>query len=188
MFLRNLWELLRVNSQETFYSSTSEPYGTAATIKAMDGTNFTTLCNSHFTNYTSNTNYQTACRALLNPFYGLTARVGTGTTSADPNDYCLETDVTSSFSATSTAVSYSTNEAGHFVITILWTGTNNTASDIVITEFGATKIMGDKTNTSSSAGTNLSLRTVLVARHILTTPVTVHAGEGTTITVQIELY
>lgn len=188
MFLRNLWELLRVNSQDYFYGSTTEPYGAAATIKALDGTAFTTLCNSHFTNYSTNTTYQTAVRALLNPFYGFTGRVGTGVTPADADDYQLETDVTSSFSSTSSAINYSTNSEGHFVMTLTWSGTNTSGSDITITEIGVVKQMGDRTNTSSTAGTNLTLRTVLVARHILTTPVEVAAGEGTSITIQIELY
>lgn len=189
MFLRNLWELLRVNSQDAFYISQTTPYGTAASIKAIDGTAFTSLCNSHFANYTTGDGtYQRAARNFLNVFYEMSAQVGTGTTAPTADDYCLETDVTSSFTSAVSSVSFTTNAEGHFVITVTWSGTNATSSDIVLTEIGVVKVLGDKTNTSSTGASGMTMRTVMMARHVLATPVTVAAGQGTTITVQIELY
>lgn len=190
MFTRNLWELLRVNTQmpATGISYTA-PYGNLANIKAIDGTAFTYLFNGRYWNGNWN-NIMTGVKNFYAPFLGMSARVGTGITPSAPDDYSLETDVTSSFSATTSAINQTTNEEGHFVITATWTGTNTGTDDLTITEIGLIKKLGDKTDntTTSPTSSNPVLRDVLIARHLLATPVLVPAGQGTTINVQIELY
>ena len=130
----------------------------------------------------------TAFNASLRPFAQWTALVGTGTTDPTVDDYALEVDVTSSFSTTTTSVNFTVDEDGHFVVTMTWAGTNTSGQDITITEIGARKPLYKNASSSVAAGSvTTTASQCLMIRHILQTPVTVEAGSGTSITIQIRM-
>lgn len=182
MFTRNLWEIFRINSITQLYNGGTP--GSSCAIKAVDGTDLGFIYNGQRSSAAGDGG--TAMRAVGNILYGMGARVGTGSSEPTADDYSLETEVTSSFTSTSTSVTFTTNENGHFVIDVTWTGTNTSGSDLTITELGLVKSFGKLD--SASATTPSSFALVLLARHLLGTPVTVPAGQGTAIHVQIELY
>lgn len=181
MFTRNLWEIFRINSITQVYNSGTN--GSSCAIKAVNGTDFGFIYNGQRSSSTGDSG--TAMRAIANILYGMGARVGTGSSEPTADDYSLETEVTSSFTSASTSVTFTTNENGHFVIDVAWTGTNTSGSDLTITELGLVKSFG---KLDSASATSPTLTLVLLARHLLGTPVTVPAGQGTAIHVQIELY
>jgi hypothetical protein len=120
----------------------------------------------------------------------ISARVGAGTTAVDEEDYCLDDDVTSSFSSITFSKNIGVSEEGHLILLVTWSGTNATANDITISEFGIVKDLYMFTN-STITTTNYSgaaLEHFLIARMILTNPVTISAGNTGTITVKVEMF
>lgn len=81
---------------------------------------------------------------------GISLVVGTG--SVDPNftDYALGTDVTSSFTFTSSSVSYNINQDNKFEITYTATIQNISGSDITLSEYGITKKLYNTSSTDSA--------------------------------------
>ena len=122
--------------------------------------------------------------------HSLSVRVGTGTTEVDEEDYCLDTDVTSSFSQIALSVQPSVSADGHQVVTISWTGTNTTSNNITIKEIGLVKSlpMFISNTIATSQLDSVSYENILIARHILEEPVTINAGDSGTITVKIEMF
>ena len=191
MLLRNYWEIKRCQSTCVFKNNTQAPWGAPTTMKAVDGTVFSNFPYidgyNWYGNNSSYSNYNSGQRKILNPFNGLVLKVGTGTTDPAITDYSIETDVTSSFSSVSTNTTYSVNEDNHFVCTITWTGTNTSGADITITEVGGVVSCADLSSTTDPSNTNTTLRSVLMFRQILVTPVVVSAGNTASITIQIEM-
>lgn len=106
---------------------------------------------------------------------GLGLRIGTGTTDPVITDYCLTTDVTSSFSSTS--VSSITGADGASIKTVLtFTGVNTSGADITLTEYGIIKAVP-----SSSAG---STTPVLWMHELFSEPIVVPAGSSITIPIE----
>ena len=120
----------------------------------------------------------------------LSVRVGTGATDVDEEDYQLEADVTSSFTQVALSVQPSVSADGHQIITITWTGMNNSANDITIKEIGLVKSF--PMFVSSSIGTSqlgaIVSENILIARYILEEPVTINAGDSGTISIKIEMF
>lgn len=105
---------------------------------------------------------------------GLTTKIGSGTTAPTATDTSPDVDETSNF------INYvetfnTTAENGKIVTTAVVTGTNNTASDITITEIMLYK---------GCIGNNGNFITVLVpiTRELLQTPITVPPNKGFTLT------
>lgn len=120
----------------------------------------------------------------------ISARVGVGTTAVDEEDYCLDDDVTSSFSSITFSKNIGVSEEGHLVILVTWSGTNATENDITISEFGIVKNLYMFAN-STITTTNYSSAAIdhfLIARMLLTNPVTISAGNTGTITVKVEMF
>lgn len=105
---------------------------------------------------------------------GLGIVVGTGTSDPDITDYALSTDITSSL--INTSVSSSTGIDGAGIKTVLsFTGTNNTGSDITITEYGITKAV----NIGNSVTTP-----VLITHELLSNPLVVPTGSSFVLSVE----
>ena len=102
--------------------------------------------------------------------------LGTGTNAFAVDDYTLQTDVSSSFAKVLLDVTASaiTEKQGR---TLTWVGkyVNNSNADIAVSEIGFTKNMF-----LPSAG---GYTDVLIYREVLAAPVTIHAGEGITVTI-----
>ena len=194
MFLRNFWELWRTATQLNV-AATSDSNNLVATqtsMKALDGTSLEYVGAGGYSRYTTSGTYGGTGRpvgvAYWHPFGDWTALVGTGTSNPDASDYSLETDCTSSFTGVSTSVNISVNENGRFIVTLTWSGTNMSGSDITISEIGAKKLIYYSASSTINCTATVPSKGCLMIRHLLTTPITVAAGSGTTITVQIELY
>lgn len=189
MFLKNFWEYVRVQSLYTDQFNTGSVTQKPCSIKASDGFNFSQMYidagsasgTPQYYPSAPTTTVSTIVLYFRHLFYGFIAHVGTGETEVTPFDYCLANNVDSSFDQTSTTQTYSTNEAGHFVLKITWTGHNKTNSAVTIKEIGATKWM-----CMYSGGYTGSH--IYVARHVLTTPITVDAGASATIIFECEIY
>ena len=185
MLLKNFWEARRVCNNNVIPNTGSynEPYGDPVDIVDLQGNALGYLNNGKFTNYT-NEPYKTQVLHLVNPFRDITTRVGTGNKAVEIDDYALETDVTSSFTGTSTSVAKITNNDGKYQVDIRFSGTNSGSDDIVLTEIGFTQVMGKITQLNQYNGTNVN---VMIARYILSEPILVEAGSGVSITIRIEM-
>lgn len=94
--------------------------------------------------------------------------VGDGTNEVKATDYCLGNDITASFSAGTPNVQIQKDSDGKGYITISQTFTNNTGSDITITEYGILNYASSTYNW-------------LFTRELFDNPITVGAGESITI-------
>lgn len=186
MFLRNFFEVMRINSIVTCWGSNTQPGAVPTVMVATDGTAFTNLLSDNVRGASTDTFIRIA--EPFQPLHNWTLLVGTGTTAPDIDDYSLEADVTSSFTSRTQSINFTTNEEGHFVVTIEWTGTNNTGEDITITEIGARKPFTDSTKTTSIFSSDVTDRNALMMRYILDNPVTIPASSGGTINVKIEMF
>lgn len=99
-------------------------------------------------------------------------RFGTGSTEPTSDDYALSSDVTSSF--TGMTYSVATDTVTNLKRTITVNATNNTASDIEITQVGIGKQIYNGYSDSD-------LKNVLFGVVTLSTPITVGAGDSATI-------
>ena len=98
--------------------------------------------------------------------YGLSVKVGTGTTAPTAADYNMESDATGSF--TNYTYTYTTGtEDGYMTTVFTVTGVNSTANPITITEIGLFK----------EAYTNNDHKSIMLVRELLETPKVVAAGE-----------
>ena len=192
MFVKAFWELLRnVSIHDAINNKNGHTQTTMATgIKNLSGANVLYLTSTQTQNSISYGSYsgrgpeaQNANFCLLKD---LTALVGSGSTSPAYDDYCLSTDKTSSFSTTSTVVSFATNASGKLEMVVTWVGTNSSANSITISEFGLKKTIYRSPMEVVETG-DIGAMEVLIAHELLDTPVVVPAGSGATITARIEL-
>lgn len=189
MFLRNFLELLRFSAMWVNSNNNNTTQCMPTTMKDMSGTDLqylvgTNLNNSYFSYNQNLSAFVTAAR----PFAQWTALVGTGTTNPTVDDYALEADITSSFANVSTSTNFTIDGDGHFVVTMTWAGTNTSGQDITITEIGARKPLYKNASATVAAGSvTTTASQCLMIRHILQTPVTISAGNGGTITIQIRM-
>lgn len=100
--------------------------------------------------------------------------LGTGNTPSTENDYQLESQITSGLSASSTTNTYGLDTNGNPYVKYLFTVSNTTNSDIVISEIG----YAQNFYASSSIGGSASAYTFLIDRTVLDTPVTVPANDS----------
>lgn len=108
----------------------------------------------------------------------LFVKVGTGTTEATADDYCLDVEESTNLNCDSVSKAF-TN-----VLTKTFTATfsNSSSSDITITEMGLFGIFPLQLTASYSWGTP-----VMLDRTVLLTPITIPAGESKAITYEISL-
>lgn len=97
----------------------------------------------------------------------LTIKVGTGTTTPTTDDYEIQNEA-AGITCDSTSIGFTSN----FTKTYTATFSNSTASNVNITELGL-------------FATNSDLQTFLLDRTVLSTPITIPAGESKTITYEI---
>lgn len=192
MFVKAFWELLRnISIHDAMVNSSSQNQTMMATgIKNLSGEDVSYLTSTQTVQTISYGSYSGRGPAAQNANFcllkGLTALVGSGLTTPTYDDYRLSTDVTSSFSTTSTNVSFATNASGKLEMTVTWVGTNTSANSITINEFGLKKTIY-RSFTNSGTTEHISSMEVLIAHELLDTPVVVPAGSGATITARIEL-
>lgn len=98
-----------------------------------------------------------------------TIKVGTGTTTPTQNDYDIKNKATG-ITCNSTSIGFTSNLTKTYTATF----SNSTASDINITELGLFV-------------TNDSEKTFLLDRTVLSTPITIPAGQSKSITYEIAL-
>lgn len=160
MILKNFWAWYRY----VMWGSTNNITIPADTLIDDTGNNIVTLYGQYW-----NARFLIA----FNPNQGSTVPLtdytwlvfGTGTTSPQYSDYSLEADCTSSFSVIGNITSNIEDAKINF--TFNWQLTNNTNSDISITEIGVKK------KVSPSNGTT---KNVLLLRQLLDEPFTIAAG------------
>lgn len=199
MFVKNFWEYVRINSASSNQCSSSNTAFNArlnCDIYGLVGGNtdysrfssiyidsFRSTGTPHYypTNPSGDSDYQTALLLLRHIFYGITVAVGSGTTDVTSHDYKLEDDKTSSFDTTSTTSTYSTNEDGHFVLKLTWFGRNKTVNPITISEVGGWKWL-------PMYNGGVTWAKVFIARHKLSTPITINGGDSATIIFECEIY
>ena len=195
MFLRNFFEYQRaLNTAVVEASGTSTDASCVLTTLTILGDNlgqYVYLAGVNgSTSFFQNTNWIGIVEKTWNLFKGLSFRIGTGTTAVESDDYCLDTDVTSSFISTTSNVNMGVSEDGHLTLVVTWSGTNNTANDIVVSEFGVVKTL--PMFLSATVGTSqlnsVTNKDFLIGRMILPNPVTIGAGNTGTITVKIEMF
>ena len=165
MILKNYWDVMNNIMTEASVGTTK-----TETVKGTDGNDVTYLCaasnNSYEMQYViSNANLKGDVSMV----------VGTGDDDVTFNDYSLDTDVTSSISDTSLTVNHVTTSTGAKVV-YTFSGTNDTANPITISEMGITKVL--KTGSTGTPTTG----TVLLAREVLSEGVVVPAGSGFVLT------
>ena len=111
--------------------------------------------------------------ANWNPRAKLSLRIGTGTATPSADDYDLDTDITDSIDNYAVSVTTSGDD-GKLSSVIVASGLNSTGTALAITEVGIVKTI---TTTSSNNYSHIT-KTVMLARHILSTPKVVPAGES----------
>lgn len=193
MFLRNYAEYQRALGISQPNTATS---GQSASLPLTSLKNLTDSTENHYLAGVNGTNnfmaasyWLDALRKAWDVFNFVRMAVGTGTTEADPDDYCLEDDTTSNFTSVSLSKSFGLSEDGHFTLIFSWTGTNATQNDIVVSEAGIVKTLGMFANaTISSSASGIVNDDFLIARMILPNPVTIGAGNSGTVIIKIEMF
>lgn len=144
-------------------------------LVAVDGT----VCDAGYC--TSSHNYE----KLFDYIYNLSksggsgVRIGNGTTPATPNDYKLESQITSGFSYyNQSGASLSADEDGVSMFAT-YAITNTSAEPLVISEIG---VFASVCQSNTSATTS-----ALLERTVLETPITISPGEAKTLTYTIRL-
>jgi len=169
MLLSNYWLIKEYCDRVVPYDTA---YGVNLGAKTIDGeTNYDVYVS---TGAGSGSSFDALCgptRCLKN---NLTARLGSGTTTETVGDYCLDTDITSSF--TNVSVSKTTSVNGGSIVTVITiTATNTTSADLTINEVG----LGKDIYINSTKDT----RYFLLLRTVLDDAVTVPSNQTATITI-----
>ena len=180
MFLKNYWiylasfNCMTANSQPS--STNSGSYSSAIPFTDMSGavTNRAYMVSSSSTSGVSGSGNSNINRAIYTNFQ---ARLGTGTAEPSASDYALNNDVTSSFSGVTTAKQYTYTSTGMEVIYTI-TGLNNSNSAITLTEIGFSKAIYSSVTASD---------TILMVHQLLTTPITVEAGDSFSVVVKLTI-
>lgn len=171
MILRNYWEALRLYVAE----ATEDDIATSFInheLKALSGS---AASINHYTSFTVNQYYTpNALRNMDLRKTNFEMRVGSGTATPTATDYALGNDITSYFSNTSLQVD-SISTTNGLQTTYIFSGTNNTNSDLTITEIGLAKKFLATDNTTSGS-------VCLLTKDLLDSPITVAAGDSFTLT------
>lgn len=189
MFLRNYWEYKRFQCTYDFYINGNQPYAYPCVMKAIDGSYTKNMPCGNWSNYSYSTAYTKGISSCTNPYYYWAMVVGTGTTPADNDDYCLESDITSTLSNASNTKNFGVSDSGEYVARFNCSFTNNTNSDITISEVGIKATfcnLNDATQTPTTSG-NMSQKQVLLIRKVLDTPVTIGVGATEIITLEVKM-
>ena len=168
MLTNNYWNLIAGMSNMTFVWSNDLDAMEDIGLTDTDGN--TLLINPHTTN-----DYGSSADIVANwcSRSKISAIIGSGDTAPDATDYCLESDITSSFSNYS--VSTVTSGDGTRVSTVMIiSGTNGTSSALTIHEIGVVKEITTTTNNNY----NHIKKNMLIVRHVLSSPRTVQPGES----------
>ena len=160
MLLNNYWNLVEYTSKAIPNQNQYE--GKDLGMVDPTGTAFTTLVGPSSVNTATNWSSR----------YGISLRIGTGTTTPQASDHNLTTDITNSmFNVQQTLNSIYSDGQLKTVMTI--SGTNNTGSTITITEIGVLKSVYKFVPPSSYSATS-----ALLSHDLLNTPLTVPSGNG----------
>ena len=153
MILNNYWKWLGTVQKHADANGSNFDYG----IKNISGTSIS-MYMSASGDYTKNNTLFA---------YGLYAMIGSSTTEPDPTDYTIADDIDLEVSC---SLTYEMNDS--LKKTFVVTGTNTTNASITITQVGICKEI---------KGTNGTPADIMVAVAVLSTPLTVPAGDGFTI-------
>lgn len=169
MILNNYWKWL-YELRDGFSVSEQSLVKTDTTIKNLSG-NYIKIVKR------ANLNAYTIIPIIYNFTLrnNLSIRVGSGTNAESADDYNLGDDKTAQISNYTNTINVSfTDNSLKAVISV--SGVNNSETPITISEVGIVKTLG--------TGYNSSLETdnVLIARKLLTTPLTVGAGNSFSLT------
>lgn len=99
---------------------------------------------------------------------------GGGTTPATDDDYALESPITSGLSCSSASALRKLDSNGYPYVTFAMTVTNSSNADITISEIGYKQNMYC---TTALEGTSYGRYVFLIDRTVLTTPITIPAGQ-----------
>lgn len=102
--------------------------------------------------------------------------VGTGNTPSTENDYFLESPVTSGCTGTTAKQSIYDATTNSIINRMIVTITNNTDSDLIISEIGKTCVFD--TASTKGGSVNYGRKGVLIDRTILDSPITIPSGES----------
>ena len=191
MFTRNFWEVLRVGGIASGINANTSPniLGYAASVKSMDATAFTYLMGGNVSSYVINTPAKVPIlNSLWTPFQDWSSVVGSGNTAAEATDYELDADETSNFTSVTDVITFGVDSEGHLTATIQWSGMNNTANDITIKEVGLVKTLYNAASASISSASDATAKACLIGRFILTSPVTIAAGDSGTVLYSVTLF
>lgn len=159
MFLSNFWRLVtpgwKYNGGQDYFQFSNGQRDTSGTVRN----------NTYQIPYTTGSQHLTSS---TRPFRDNVLRLalGTGTTDVDPDDYCLDNDVTNSFSGVTTSLT-TTYEQGKLKVIFAFNGTNASGNELTITEVGAILKNSDD---------NYNAVDYLVARQLLDEPIVVPAN------------
>lgn len=162
MILKNYYEYAKYCYQNPY----TDP-GAISTIKDFSNTNLQGIYyGTGGTLYTNPSFKNRDIKCDVNIIFGI------GTTEPNFEDYSLTNDITASFTQTSFTRTYQTvyeNNVNKIRTTFTYIGTNNTASPITITEIGIYKPV---------SGSSYSIvQNILFCKQLLSTPITVAAGD-----------
>lgn len=191
MFTRNFWEMMRVEAIASGINSgiSQNILGYTASVKSMDATAFSYLMGGNVCGNTINdTNKVPILKSLWTPFQDWSSVVGSGNTAAEATDYELDADETSNFTSVTDVITFGVDSDGHLTATIQWSGMNNTANDITITEVGLVKTLYNATAASISSASSATAKACLIGRFVLTSPVTIAAGDSGTVLYSVTLF
>ena len=191
MFLRNFWEMMRVGAIASGINTDTSPniLGYAASVKSMDATEFTYLMGGNVSSYTLNTPAKVPIQnSLWTPFQDWSSVVGSGNTAAEATDCELDADETSNFTSVTDVITFGVDSEGHLTATIQWSGMNNTANDITIKEVGLVKTLYNAASASIASATDATAKACLIGRFVLTSPVTIAAGDSGTVLYSVTLF
>ena len=194
MLLRNFWEWFRAITNETYFqSSGNNLYGILTSIKYKEwteGNDKPYLYGMHIPlSAISNAySYNTLMPMTIRPLHVDNVSIGTGTTPVSAEDYKLDNEITLSNKTFSATMSVSAE--GKVTMIIIVSATNTGSEDVTITEIGLEHKFG-LLNASSVAYNSISTigtSTVLIARHILETPVTIAPGDTGSVNINLTLF
>lgn len=179
MILNNYKAFLNFYNTAAFtYSNSTSGVHTATKMKKLNGENISALTGFTASYSTAISNLGNAIQSKTNLFL----RLGTGITAPTAEDYCLESDVTSSLSNISYTRSTQLSDDGMSVtVTLNITGFNNTQSDILVSEYAIVKHIATANTVNTSFDTFYD--ETLFSRDVLTQPITLEAGKGFALTV-----
>lgn len=155
------------NSKNCIFDFSVDPNYASGTFKAVNGTE---ICFAPYPNSLS-----MSVLTLSSGTAGIA--VGSGSTPATVDDYCLESMITSGITATIPATATATYDNTHkqYVVSKDVTIANTGSASITISEIG---ILASTKYANSVGASVSSSTTVLADRTVLDTPVTIPAGQS----------